>query len=281
MFKNLNCGALGHKITNFEETVKLAKLSGFAGVDPDLAYVREKGIQATQDLLAGLKLGGFGLAVKWREADSDKEYAGSLEAFVKDCKTASELGVTRCSTWVMPCSDKLSYQQYFAMIVSRMRPVAQILKGFGQSLGLEFIGPRTLRATRQNGFVYTMDGMRAVAAAIGTENVGFLLDSFHWHTAQSTVTDIEQLSAREVIYVHLNDAVAGVNVNEQLDNKRELPGTGVIDLKGFLNALRKIGYDGPVTVEPFNQAIREMSIADAVKATSASLDKVLTAYSAH
>lgn len=276
MFKNLNCGALGHKTISFEQTVQLAKEHGFAGVDIDLNYARSTSVQATQELLAknNLKLGGFGLTVKWREADSDKDYAESLENFVRDCRTAHELGVSRCSTWVMPCSDKLSYAQHYEMFVTRIKPVAQILKGFGQSLGLEFIGPRTLRAPKKYGFIHTMDGMRAIGAAIGTGNIGFLLDSFHWHTAQSTVSDIEQLDPKEVVYVHLNDGVAGVHVNEQLDNKRELPGNGVIDLKGFLGALKKIGYDGPATVEPFNQAIRDMSINDAVKATSAALDKI-------
>ncbi|HYG78328.1 MAG TPA: sugar phosphate isomerase/epimerase family protein [Planctomycetota bacterium] len=277
MFKNLNCGALGHKVSSFEETVKLAKEFGFAGVDPDLAYAREKGISATKELLAqhGLKLGGFSLSVKWREADSETVYADSLENFIGECRIAAELGVTRCATWVMPCSDKLTYKEHFDFFVTRLRPVAQILKSYGISLGLEFIGPRTLRVSRKHGFIYTMDGMRAAAAAIGTGNIGFLLDSFHWYTAQATVSDIEQLETRDVVYVHVNDGVAGVAVTEQLDNKRELPGNGVIDLKGFFGALRKIGYEGPVTVEPFNQAVREMKIADAVKATSQALDKAM------
>ncbi len=276
MFKNLNVGALGHKAT-FEETVKLAAEYGFAGVDPDLNYAREKGVNAVKDLLAkhNLKLGGFGPAVSWREGDSDQAFGASLGGFAADCKIAAELGVTRCSTWVMPCSDNLTYHQHFKMFVERLKPVAQILNGFGQHLGLEFIGPRTLRSSKKHGFIYTMDGMRAAAAAIGTGNVGFLLDCWHWYTAQATVSDIEQLDKKEVVYVHLNDAPVGVSVLDQVDNKRELPGTGVIDLKGFFGALRKIGYDGPVTVEPFNQPLRDMKREDAIKATSAAMDKVM------
>jgi sugar phosphate isomerase/epimerase len=155
-----------------------------------------------------------------------------------------------------------------------MRPVAQILKGFGQSLGLEFIGPRTLRVSRKHGFIYTMDGMRAAACAIGTGNVGFLLDSFHWFCAQADIADILDLSPDEVVAVHLNDAVPGVPPGEQLDNKRELPGVGVIQLNAFLSALKKIGYDGPVTVEPFNQRVREMPLEAAVKVVAESLEKL-------
>ena len=37
---------------------------------------------------------------------------------------------------------------------------------------------------------------------------------------------------------------------------RRLPGaTGVIDIAGFLQTLREIGYDGPVTPEPFEKRL--------------------------
>src|SRR5262245_50561278 len=113
MFKNLNCGSLHHAVPGFEETVRLAKEYGFSGVDPDVGYARKQGVQATKELLDkhNLKLGGFGCCVRWRESDSDKDYADSLENFVRDCKTASELGMTRCMTWVLSGSDTMTYRQ--------------------------------------------------------------------------------------------------------------------------------------------------------------------------
>ncbi|HLX64946.1 MAG TPA: sugar phosphate isomerase/epimerase family protein [Planctomycetota bacterium] len=275
MFKNFNPHAIGHRAT-FEQTVQLARQFGFAGVDLDLPFIREKGVEAAGDLLEkhNLRVGAFSLSVKWRDADSDRDFADSLEQFVRDAKAAAALGSTRCLTWVMPCSDVLDYRDHFILFVSRMRTVAQILKGFGQSLGLEFIGPKTLRVSRKHGFIYTMDGMRAAACAIGTGNVGFLLDSFHWYCAQADSTDILDLNADEVVAVHLNDAVPGVDPKKQLDNQRELPGVGVIQLNEFLAALKKIGYTGPLTVEPFNQRVRELPLTDAVKLVAESLDKL-------
>jgi sugar phosphate isomerase/epimerase len=62
-----------------------------------------------------------------------------------------------------------------------------------------------------------------------------------------------------VVYVHVNDAPAGVPVDEQVDNVRALPGeTGVIDIAGFLQALQAIGYDGPVVPEPFKQELNTL-----------------------
>lgn len=274
MFKNLNCGALGHK-ASFEEAIALAREFGFGGVDIDLGYAQEKGAQAVKDLLAknNLKPGGIGFNVAFREKDSDKAWADSLASVARDAKLAAEIGVTCAATWVPPTSDKTPFRQAIQLFVARIKPAAEIMGAYGISVGLEFIGPRTLRQGKKFGFLYTMDGMRAACAAIGP-NAGLLLDCWHWHTCQSTVTDLEQLEPGDVVYVHLNDAPAGIAVNELVDNKRELPAaTGVIDIKGFLSTLKKLGYDGPLTVEPFNEPLKKLSLKDAVKATSESLAK--------
>jgi sugar phosphate isomerase/epimerase len=110
----------------------------------------------------------------------------------------------------------------------------------------------------------------------GNNNTGLLLDCYHWYTAHASLADLAFLDPKEIIYVHVNDAVKGRGPDEQIDNEREMVGaTGVIGIQGFVAALKKIGYDGPVTVEPFNKAVREMSTDDAVRFTSESLDKVL------
>lgn len=281
MFKNLNPGALGHTIP-FDETCALARQYNFGGVDLDLGYLatmaKAQSQQAAQDWFSrtGLRAGGFGLSVAWRDRDSDRAYAESLPRFIEDVQLAAEFGCTRCATWVMPRSDTHSFQQHFDLLVRRLRPVAEILKAYGMWLGLEFVGPRTLRLGHPYDFIHTMDGMRAAGAAIGTGNVGLLLDCFHWFTAHGTVSDIEALPVQEVVYVHVNDAKPGRSADEQIDNERDMVGaTGVIDIAVFLHALKKIGYDGPVTVEPFSGAVRNMTPEQAVATTSAALDQTM------
>ena len=107
-------------------------------------------------------------------------------------------------------------------------------------------------------FVHTLEEMLELGALIGA-NVGLLLDSWHWYTSLGTVEEVLALEPRQVVYVHINDAPAGVPVERQQDLLRCLPGaTGVEDLPGFLGALRTIGYDGPVVPEPFVPALAEM-----------------------
>ena len=84
------------------------------------------------------------------------------------------------------------------------------------------------------------------------------------------------MRAEQIIHVHINDAPPGIPIDEQQDLVRELPGeTGIIDIKGFLGLLRRIGYDGPVTVEPFKRELQDLpSDASRLAVVKASLDAV-------
>ena len=117
--------------------------------------------------------------------------------------------------------------------------------------------------------------MMELVHAIDTGNVGLLVDSWHWYTSHDTVAELLQLTNHDIVHVHVNDAPSGIAIDQQVDNHRRLPiTTGVIDLKGFINTLVKIGYDGPVECEPFDQELRDMDNDTAVKQTIASLDRL-------
>jgi len=136
------------------------------------------------------------------------------------------------------------------------------------------VGPKTSWASQRYPFVHSMAEMKDLISEIGADNVGFLLDSWHWWHAGDTAADITSLRARDVVAVDLNDAPAGIPKDKQVDNRRELPcATGVIDVSAFLNALNQIGYDGPVRAEPFNQAVSRMSKDEACAAAAGSLKK--------
>lgn len=284
MFTNLSPGAIGIKCS-WLEGLDLAKEAGFAGADVSLGEAQtladEQGVEAVKAAYSdrGLQVGGWGFPVAWR--GSDAEFYESLAKLPAQAKLAAEIGSFRTTTWVLSFSDTLTRQEHFARVAQRFRLSAEILKDHGHRLGLEFIGPRTLRAGHKHGFIYSMDGMLALACSIGTGNVGLLFDVWHWYTAQSTLDDVRQLTVNDVVYVHINDAPAGVDVLDQVDNVRCLPAeTGVIPNGDLLRILKEIGYDGPVTVEPFNQRLREVAAANplqAAKETKASLDAVFAA----
>jgi sugar phosphate isomerase/epimerase len=284
VFTNFNPGAIGLKC-DWSTGLDLAREAGFSGADlsiDDAALLAaEQGVEAVLARYAerNLRPGGWPFPVNWR--GSDAEFFESLSRLPAQARLAADLGCFRTMTWLPGWSDDLPRQEHFDLVVRRFRLCAEVLADHGQRLGLEFIGPRTSRAAHPHGFIHTMDGMLTLCCAIGTGNVGLLLDGWHWYTCRSTLDDLRRLTAADVVYVHLNDAPAGVDVLDQIDNRRCLPGeTGVIPNADFLRILSEIGYDGPVTVEPFNQPLRDLGAADpaaAARRTFAALTQVFSA----
>jgi sugar phosphate isomerase/epimerase len=164
------------------------------------------------------------------------------------------------------------------MQVPRLRAIADVLDEHACRLGLEPIGPKTLRISAQHEFVHSIPMALELLAAIDRPNVGLLLDCFHWYTSHGDLAELIALSKSQVVYVHINDAPAGIQVDEQLDQVRVLPGaSGVIDLTGFLKALDEIGYDGPVAVEPFDAALAHLPPAQRVRLAADSARKAFAA----
>jgi sugar phosphate isomerase/epimerase len=169
----------------------------------------------------------------------------------------------------------MPYDEMFEFLRKRLTEVAHILGEHEVRLGLEFIGPPTSRASRNYEFIYTMDGMLELCSAIGTGNVGLLLDSWHLFTSGGAMEDVLALSDEQVVQVHVNDAPEGVLVEELKDNVRCLPGeTGRIDARRFLQCLQQIGYSGPVMAEPFSQRVNEMEPDEALRTTREAIDEV-------
>ena len=278
MFKNLSTGAIGIH-ANMKEGLALAKNAGFDGLDLNIGeanqLAQEHSVDYVKELWAesGIAMGGWGFGVNWRGSDAD--YYAGLAQLPARTELAAELGCFRTTTVVGPASNEMTFQENWDFSVKRLRSVAEILKAHGHSIGLEFIGPATSRKSAKHLFAYSMDAMLGLSAAVGTGNVGLLFDTWHWYTCRSTVDDVRKLSASDVVYVHINDAPAGIDPDEQIDNIRCLPAeTGVIPLTELMQILNSIGYEGPVTPEPFSKKVSEMSPPDAAKATAESLNQV-------
>lgn len=161
----------------------------------------------------------------------------------------------------MPASDSLSYVNNFKLHVKRVRHASQILDHNGIRLGLEYVGPKTSWTSRRYPFIHTMAETRELIAEVGKKNVRLVLDSWHWYTSGESAADILALTNAEIVSIDLNDAPAGVAVDQQIDSKRELPAaTGVIDIKTFLDALRKVGFDGPIRAAQLLSCAREQAL---------------------
>lgn len=271
MFMNLNTGAIGIQSFTLDDTLGLAQETGFEGIDFDIREVATL-VEAEEfdpvrarfertDVLPGQ----WSLPVAWRDDDRWRE---DLAALPRLAALGRELGCTRTATWCPPASDSRPFDENFTWHVDRFGAIAETLAEYDCQLGIEFIGPQTLREGRRYPFIHTLEGVMRLAEAIGTGNVGLLLDAWHLYTSGGHLEDLDAITADDVVTVHVNDAPRGVALKDQIDNVRCLPmETGVINLPGFLGKLAAMSYEGPVTTEPFNARLNDIAKEDPRQAT--------------
>jgi sugar phosphate isomerase/epimerase len=273
---DLRCGAIGVK-ANLQQSIDYAHEFGFESVEPSAGTVAALSQAELETVLADMKAkdlvwGAAGLPVNFR--GDDAAFQAGMKTFPEMAARLQKAGITRMGTWLSPASNDLTYVANFRQHASRLREVCKVLGDYGLRFGMEYVGPKTSWTKLRYPFIHSMAETKDLIAEIGTDNVGFVLDSWHWYTAGDSLDDLLSLTNDDVVACDLNDAPAGLAVDEQMDLSRELPmATGVIDLKTFLGALVEIGYDGPVRAEPFNKPLSQMDNEQALAATAKAMRK--------
>lgn len=254
MFTCLVCRSLCLEATQFE-AIELAHRHGFDSVEAradELARLSGDELQRLLDDLRAkeLRFGLAGMPIDLRRGA--QAFADGMRELPRFAQVLQRCGVTRLGSSIVPAHDELSYAENFRQHVERIGAVARVLGNCGIRFGLEYCATPTLRRGRRHEFIHSLPQLRELIAAIGTPNLGLVLDSWHWWMSGSPAAELASLRKDEVVSVDLNDAPVGVLKDDLLDRQRELPGaTGMIDLAQFLGALRRLNYDGPVRAEPF------------------------------
>jgi sugar phosphate isomerase/epimerase len=254
MYLSLNSTLVADRVP-WPDFARLAAKAGFRGVDVSTSGAMKEGFQATRSMLEQLKLtpAVAGFPVEFRKDDTTfrRDLAG-LEAAAQ---FVAAIGCPRMSTYILSSSELPKTEQR-KIYKERFRVAADILARSHVRLGLEFLGPLHLRKLFPYEFIWRMDEMLAFAKECGP-NVGLELDSWHWHHAGATAKDIIAAGRENIINVQVNDS-PNLPPDKIRDDERLMPGEGVIDLVGFLGAIKEIGYEDGVSPEVFGRGLKNM-----------------------
>lgn len=89
-------------------------------------------------------------------------------------------------------------------------------------------------------------------------NVGVCLDSFHILSRGHDPSEIEQIPGEKIFFLQLADAPAlTMDVLSWSRHHRLFPGEGSFDLVAFVAHVLRTGYDGPLSLEIFNDTFRQ------------------------
>lgn len=131
-------------------------------------------------------------------------------------------------------------------LVDALGPVSERAKRGGIKVALEFL-PGT-------GIPGPAAALR-LAQAIGTGNVGVMVDTWHLARAGGTVADIEALPVGSIAGFQINDRAAGPQPDDETF-ERLIPGEGALPLLDSLRAVLARAPDVAVDAEIFSQPIR-------------------------
>ncbi|MGB3406937.1 MAG: TIM barrel protein [Jannaschia sp.] len=88
-------------------------------------------------------------------------------------------------------------------------------------------------------------------------SVGLILDSFHTLARKIDPDTIRKIPGDRIFFVQLADApMIEMDLLYWSRHFRNMPGEGDLDIQGFMRAVAATGYDGPLSLEVFNDQFR-------------------------
>lgn len=95
-----------------------------------------------------------------------------------------------------------------------------------------------------------------IVKKVDRKNVGVVIDDFNLYLWEpcTDYSDIEKIDPEKIAIVHINDAedIPFALIDQM---HRCMPGDGRIDVKEYMDRVRKTGYDGSVSIEILNPSI--------------------------
>ena len=136
------------------------------------------------------------------------------------------------------------------LAAEQLRVLADEAAGHGIRIAYEALG----WGTHVNDY---RDAWRIVEMA-DHPSLGTCLDSFHILSRRSDPAAIRDIPGEKIFFLQLADApVMPMHVLQWSRHHRCFPGQGGFDLSGFMEHVKAAGYDGPWSLEVFNDVFRQ------------------------
>src|SRR3989338_5325633 len=244
---------------DFKDRVEAIARAGFKGLGwwhADLEHTLEKySYQEIKQILAdnGMKYLELEFIIDWFSAGENRKASDQRRKLLMEA--AEKLGARHIKIgnfFDQPCPMNKLVEEFSTICKEAARRGTNIVFEL-----IPWVTPGTLN-----------DALTVVRTA-DAPNGGLILDLWHLHSLKIPNSEVEKIPLQYVKGVELNDGPAvlandGTWVDKTV-NHRQLCGKGVFDIKGFIRAIDKLGYTGPVGLEVLNKDMRDnWSLEDTV-----------------
>jgi len=114
--------------------------------------------------------------------------------------------------------------------------------------------------------VRTLSMAKEIVDAVNRDNLGYTLDAYNLfqYNKSNDFSYIEALPAEKIFAVHLNNA-DDVPLDEISQADRRFCDSGIIDISAFLEAIKRTGYDGMISIETVRPEYWEKPCMEVIK----------------
>jgi 2-keto-myo-inositol isomerase len=252
--------------TPMEDFLQSISAAGFEGVelrrDETFAYLENHSVQELKDLLdaANLKVVSWN-AIELFSLCNDDAFQGMCDYTERLMQIGNEIG---CDLIIaVPSFANQSVfpeDQMMSKTIERFQVLRALADKYTFRMGFEPLGfpNNSIRTIPQ-----AMEVLQG-AEEDGLPPSGLIIDTFHFFLAEQPANDLLTIPLDRLWLIHLDDCVEKP-LDELQDGDRVWPGEGFFDLKGVAAALKKMKYNGYISLELFNPEYWTMDPAEAAE----------------
>lgn len=134
--------------------------------------------------------------------------------------------------------------------VAQLRALGDLAESYGIRIAYEALAWST--------YVSTYERSWEIVKAVDHPSVGLCLDSFHIVSSGSTLEAISTIPGDKIFFCQLADAPAmSLDPLSWSRHFRVFPGEGSFDMRAFVTEVFRTGYQGPLSLEIFNDVFRQ------------------------
>ncbi|MFP7158173.1 2-keto-myo-inositol isomerase [Priestia aryabhattai] len=201
---------------------------------------------------------------------SEEEYQEVIEEFKGMLETAQKIGAHYIVAVPLVTEQKIVKAEIKNSCVQVLNELSELAEPYGVKIAVEFVGHPQCTV---NTFGQAYD----IVQAVNRDNVGLVLDCFHFHAMGSKLEDLKQADVSKIFIVHIDDT-EDFPIGFLTDEDRVWPGLGAIDLDAIFSTLKEKGYNDAVSVELFRPEYYQLSAEEAIKTAKETTVKAISEY---
>jgi sugar phosphate isomerase/epimerase len=222
-----------------EERLALLETLGYEGIQIQRKTRAEIGLDGMKKALKGsrIEVPVWGRGVPLLVADEEGR-SRAIEETIEGMREAAELGAfgtifvpVRQPLMAPPAPPKTLIELEREVLLEQLAKLAPAAEELGVKMVLEPLN------RYESHFVKQLGMAAAICREVGSPAITFMADFFHMNIEEIDMARAIEENADRLSYVHL------------ADSNRYEPGAGHLDFRAPLAALKRVGYDGWLTLE--------------------------------